>query len=133
MEVTREFSIKHATVTYPDGSTENVEYAEMEDHGGETVRLFHATPETWRTYLTADDEPRLRRTRHTRHKTTLSTYNFEKVEVDWQEELVAVAEVSIESETISKGLFGWRSYEDKSVSLDGDVTFYERAEWEAMQ
>lgn len=130
VQATREFCVTHATVHYPDGKTEDIEYVDMDDYG-ETILVFGYDDDVWTAYCMDGEVGLYPPGRSLEEKTTFSTHNIEKIEPGWTEMLVAVAEVPIDVEQESRW-FGLRASEEREVaSQDFDVEEWERAEWEA--
>jgi len=135
MELTNRISIAHATVTFPDGSTESVEYVEQW-HEGDTLVLYDLTDDAWYVSVGYKGEDiYLKWKKMESEKTTYSIHNFEKIEVDWTENLVAVCEIDesafIEQESKWLGLRNVETYSKPDDYEMPDVTLWEDFEWEA--
>jgi len=130
MESTNKFSIVHATVTYPDGREENIEYWAI-DECSSTIRVFEYSDDIWSAIATTDGNVYLDPVRIAESRTTYSTHNIEKIEANWAEELVAVADVSVEEQT-NASIFGLSSDTDYVLPEDHelDVEIYMLDEWE---
>lgn len=131
---TAEFTITHGTVHFPDGREESIEYADKWYRGG-AIEFYCNSDELWEVYVekkpgNENDEVRLRARREDSRCVTYSTSNFEKITSNREEELVAVAEVEVDIETIR---VLWISNKTRKTLLDGEenpeVHLFERSEW----
>lgn len=120
---TREFELTHATITYPDESTEDLSYTQKKEEAN-SITLHpdsHYEPFTTHPMFGEDtvmlemvhDSPRL-----------FSLANIRDIEVNYVEELIAVAEVNVS--VTYKG----DDVEDIEI-VDDDIgaTVWERFEW----
>lgn len=127
-EITKEVTATYATVHYPDGKTEDIEYVEMERYGG-CVEIRDIDPDGWRAKrLSHSDDVHLKYQTDPESEQIFSLSNIRKIETNWVEELVAVAEVEVTS--ASTGFFSSTLTVEPEYP---DVTIYQKPEWEAMQ
>lgn len=127
-EITNELRATYATVHYPDGETEDIEYAEMERYNG-TVVIRDIDPDGWRAKRSSySDNVYLNSRMDPESEQVFSLSNIRKIETNWVEELVAVAEVEVTS--ASTGFFSSTLTVEPEYP---DVTIYQKDEWEAMQ
>ena len=128
--VTDHFRVQHATIKWEDKPDENVEFIQERDHG-QTIRLYDLDEDSWRVGLGYDDERAYLNHYDApiENMRIISTDSIEEIEVNWVEQLVAVAEVEIEV-TRERALI--RTKESREMLTDEpDVTIWMRSEWEA--
>lgn len=132
MEVTLRFTLNHATVHFPDGRTENIEYVNKEDYG-ELIHVYDFGEDSFEVFVGRNDGLHLRlRNRKQRYQTIYSTANVEKIENDWQEEYVAVVEVDEEAFTQRESKwFGLR--EETHLEKPDDYQMPEVEIWHAVE
>lgn len=126
--VTDYFSIRHATIKWEDSPNENVEFLELQNWG-ETIRLHNINEESWRVTLNRNDEAILRRNHMPDDgMRVISVDSIDEIEVNWVEDLVAVATVDVEVRRER----GWiRTKEERRILTDEpDVTVWDRDSWE---
>lgn len=126
-QVTVEYEVSRATVYYPDGETEKIKFVEGHE-GNNLFRAFELDEDGWTaSYSKWSEEPRLHYSTDPASEKLFTIDNFRKIEMDWIDEKVAVAEVEVYAERT--GLFG---VERKVDPEEPDVTIYEKHEWEAI-
>lgn len=135
MQLTRYITVWHGTITYPDGSTESIEYINGQRTGSSLI--FTDTDdlsEGWNVRYNSYTD-RIEATRSTKNdsETTYSLHNLKKFETNTRsDEYVAVIEVPDEYvDETSRWFFTDRTTLDLPEDFEPDVTVWMKGEWEA--
>lgn len=128
-QITKDFTVVHARVHYPDGTGENIEYVDGFVHDG-VFETYDIEKDDWSASVKPySGEAYLHYNAGPDNRIIYPNENYKKIEAKWVEELTAVATVEIEVER--RGLLRKKWY--SLVDEEPDVTIWQRYEWETAQ
>lgn len=131
-QVTYKFDVKHATIVFSNGEEENVSYTQLHNESN-VIELndIDSTDDSWEAYVNRNDEPRLSMNTQREEAKLISTDNFQQIKINWVEELIAVADVTVEEVDRTKG-FIFPDIVNYEANIE-NVEIWDRIEWESKQ
>lgn len=130
--VTHEFDVKHATIVFSNGEEENVSYTQLHSEP-DVIELndIDSTEDSWEAYVNRNDEPHLLMNTQREEAKLISTDNFQQIKINWVEELIAVADVTVE-EVDRKKRFIFSDIIEYEANVE-NLEIWDRIEWESKQ
>lgn len=124
--VTQNFTITRSTVHYADGDKESFNWVLSEPRNDTIVYYKEYEDEASVYQYSFNDEVNISLSEDWDEQVKISEHNFKKIEKNWVDEMVAVAEVEVE---VTDRLL--REPNRELLDDEVEVEVWERPEWEA--
>lgn len=128
IQLTNEFSITRLTVHLASGESESLDVINWYEQDG-MLKLFHQHEDIWRIIELWGGGYKLKISNMQTHSTSFVQRHVEKVETNWTNEYVAVADVPAVEET--EGRIFRKTVEVPDTDYDPEPDIWEKVEWEA--